>query len=183
MNSKEPFNFIQFATPVGSILLCASTEGVCRLDFLGHEPYSKDALIQFVQSLFPHCEIDLNAHLLLLQSVKTAILRYFHERIPLPPFPLDMRIGSTFQQLVWRALCEIPFGDTRSYLQVAKRIGKPNAARAVGQACGRNPVAILIPCHRVLANDGTLGGFSSGLLIKKVLLQIELMDPLNTSPQ
>ena len=86
---------------------------------------------------------------------------------------LDLSAGTPFQQKVWRALQTIPRGETRSYAWVAKAIGKPKAARAVGAACGANPVPIIVPCHRVVASDGSLGGFSGGLALKKRLLKLE----------
>ena len=81
--------------------------------------------------------------------------------------------GTDFQLRVWRALCAIPFGAVRNYGDIARAIGQPKASRAVGQANGRNPLPIVIPCHRVLASDGTIGGYSSGLDIKHRLLALE----------
>ena len=87
--------------------------------------------------------------------------------------PLDLSRGTTFQQKVWSALLQIPAGQTRSYLDVARTIGATAATRAVGAACGANPVPVLVPCHRVLASRGKLGGFSAGLKWKRLLLQRE----------
>lgn len=87
--------------------------------------------------------------------------------------PLDLSAGTTFQQAVWRTLQKIPRGETRTYAWVARQIGKPNAARAVGGACGANPVPLLVPCHRVVASGGGLGGFSLGLPLKRRLLALE----------
>ena len=87
--------------------------------------------------------------------------------------PLDFRAGTSFQQAVWRMLQTIPRGQTRSYAWVAQQIGKPKAVRAVGGACGANPVPIVVPCHRVVASDGSLGGFSGGLTLKRRLLALE----------
>ncbi len=81
--------------------------------------------------------------------------------------------GTPFQQKVWQTLRKIPYGETRSYAWVAQQIGKPKAARAVGSACGKNPIPIFIPCHRVLQTSGALGGFSAGLNWKKILLKLE----------
>lgn len=86
--------------------------------------------------------------------------------------PLDAQ-GSDFQQQVWDALRQIPVGQTRSYAQLAQAIGQPAALRAVGTACGANPVAVLIPCHRVLRSDGSLGGYHWGVELKRHLLQRE----------
>jgi methylated-DNA-[protein]-cysteine S-methyltransferase len=85
---------------------------------------------------------------------------------------LDLTQGTPFQQAVWRALLEIPCGETRTYGQIAEQIGRPRAARAVGQAVGANPLPIIVPCHRVVASDG-LGGFGGGLAMKKRLLKLE----------
>ena len=81
--------------------------------------------------------------------------------------------GTKFQRAVWQALLEIPHGGTVSYVEIARRVGHPAAARAVGQAVGSNPIPLLLPCHRVLASDGTLGGFGGGLPMKKKLLTLE----------
>ena len=81
--------------------------------------------------------------------------------------------GSEFDHLVWLTLKEIPFGETRTYKWLAERIGRPKASRAVGQALGRNPIPIILPCHRIIESDGSLGGFSGGVDIKRRLLDIE----------
>lgn len=86
--------------------------------------------------------------------------------------PLKMQ-GTEFQQRVWRELCTIPFGETRSYGQLAKRLGNPNGSRAVGLANGRNPIAIIVPCHRVIGADGSLTGFGGGIERKEWLLSHE----------
>lgn len=86
--------------------------------------------------------------------------------------PLDF-VGTTFQQKVWRALLTIPFGQTRTYSQIAAQIGHPTAVRAVGAANGRNPISIVAPCHRVIGASGELTGFAGGLLAKQVLLTVE----------
>ncbi|MCL2371167.1 methylated-DNA--[protein]-cysteine S-methyltransferase [Candidatus Saccharibacteria bacterium] len=81
--------------------------------------------------------------------------------------------GTDFQRSVWQAIAEIPYGETASYKNLAERVGKPNAVRAVGTACGRNKFAIVIPCHRVLASGGGMGGYAFGLTMKKDLLKLE----------
>ena len=87
--------------------------------------------------------------------------------------PLDLASGTKFQQSVWKVLRKIPYGETRSYAWVARQIGNPKATRAVGAACGANPVLLCVPCHRVVASDGALGGFSCGLSLKRQLLKLE----------
>jgi methylated-DNA-[protein]-cysteine S-methyltransferase len=89
-------------------------------------------------------------------------------------FDLPVRLhGSAFQQEVWHALTEIPYGETTSYGELARRVGRPGAARAVGLANGQNPVAIIVPCHRVVGADGSLTGYAGGLHRKRILLQLE----------
>lgn len=88
--------------------------------------------------------------------------------------PLSFDGYSTFQKTVWNALSEIPYGETKSYQEIARISGKPQAARAVGNACGQNPYLIVIPCHRVIKSDGSLGGFSGGIEHKRKLLDHEL---------
>jgi len=87
-------------------------------------------------------------------------------------FPLDLR-GTPFQVRCWRALLEIPYGETRTYADIARAVGRPQAFRAVGMANNRNPVAIVVPCHRVIASDGTLCGYGGGLDLKRKLLELE----------
>ena len=86
---------------------------------------------------------------------------------------LDFSNASAFQKQVWQAARLIPYGETRSYGWLARQIGKPKAARAVGQALGKNPFLIIVPCHRVIAGNGTLGGFGGGLAMKQALLELE----------
>jgi len=87
--------------------------------------------------------------------------------------PIVPLVGTPFQQQVWRQMRTIPYGRVCSYAEVAQLLGSPGAARAVGAACGKNPIPIVVPCHRVIRQDGTLGGYSGGVHIKKVLLRIE----------
>lgn len=91
------------------------------------------------------------------------------------PFPgeLDLSEATSFQRRVWQATRLIPYGETRSYLWVAEQTGRPAAVRAVGQALGKNPLPVIVPCHRVIAADGSLGGFTGGLKMKRRLLELE----------
>ena len=106
---------------------------------------------------------------------KSAVTSVLGGKTPAQLPPLDLSNGTAFQQRVWHALQNIPAGQTRSYGQVAAAMGRPTAARAVGAACGANPLPLLIPCHRVLAARGKLGGFSGGLAWKIMLLECEEM--------
>jgi len=104
------------------------------------------------------------------------LLEYLEAKRTAFELPLDLR-GTPFQLAVWRALGEIPYGETRSYAEIAARVGQPNAVRAVGAANGANPVALIVPCHRVIASDGRLGGYGGGLSLKARLLAMERSRP------
>jgi methylated-DNA-[protein]-cysteine S-methyltransferase len=106
------------------------------------------------------------------QEVRRQLDEYFAGRRTHFDLELAPR-GTPFQRRVWSALQEIPYGETRSYLDIARRLGSPKAVRAVGGANGRNPIAVVIPCHRVIAADGTLGGYGGGLERKRILLDLE----------
>jgi len=108
-----------------------------------------------------------------LKAARAAIIAYLAGKARSFALPLDWGDHSPFQMKVWEVLRGIPYGRVRSYGWVARKIGKPRAARAVGAACGANPVPLLVPCHRVVAGDGSLGGFSGGLPNKKRLLKLE----------
>lgn len=109
-----------------------------------------------------------------LAAVRKVVLEYLTSSIPIPPLPLDMSRGTSFQQQVWGAIGGIPFGETRMYQEIAGEIGRPPASRAVGQACGANPLPIVIPCHRVVGAGGRLGGYTGGIHIKETLLRLEV---------
>jgi methylated-DNA-[protein]-cysteine S-methyltransferase len=163
-----------FDSALGWIFLAASSKGISLLHFCGPAAPSPEACEALLNLALPPGTIArFNPQNPLLRKVQDAILDYLHHHQPIPSFPLDARAGTSFQRQVWKALGEIPFGETLSYLQVAQSIGMPKSSRAVGQACGRNPIPILVPCHRVVAANGKLGGFSSGIHIKQALLEIE----------
>jgi len=108
----------------------------------------------------------------LLQEVRRQLNAYFAGKLKVFDIPYSLE-GTPFQQKVWRALCDIPYGTCITYGELAKRIGDPKACRAVGMANGRNPLPILVPCHRVIGSGGRLTGYTGGLDIKIKLLQIE----------
>jgi AraC family transcriptional regulator, regulatory protein of adaptative response / methylated-DNA-[protein]-cysteine methyltransferase len=154
---------------LGSILVAASERGVCAI-LLGDDP---DALARDLQDRFPRARLiggDAKFEALVARVVG------FVEapRIGLD-LPLDVR-GTAFQQRVWQALRAIPPGETASYLDVARRIGAPKSVRAVAGACAANPLAVAIPCHRVVRNDGGLSGYRWGVERKRALLDREARD-------
>jgi O-6-methylguanine DNA methyltransferase len=147
-------------TPVGIFAAHYSTEGLARLDFPGN---GKPA-----ETKVPSPSVR-RWHKLASRAVE----RVLAGRAPGQTPPLDLAGATDFQTKVWDALRRIAAGATRSYGEVAAAIGVPKAARAVGSACGANPIPLLIPCHRVLASGGGLGGFSGGLPWKRKLLSLE----------
>lgn len=149
-------------TSLGSMLVAATEKGVCRLSF------NEDRAA--LAARFPHAELVAGGaeFAALLQQVVAAV----EQPGDFSHIPLDVK-GTAFQEAVWQELCRIPPGETRSYAQLAAAIGKPKAVRAAGSANGANPVAVLIPCHRVIASDGGLGGYAYGLDIKRQLLARE----------
>jgi len=108
-----------------------------------------------------------------METLVAELDRYFKGKPVNFSVPLDPVRGTSFERKVWDQLTAIPYGQTRSYSQIAAAVGKPRAARAVGNANGKNSIPIIIPCHRVVKADGALGGYSSGIQIKKALLELE----------
>ncbi len=162
-----------FDSPLGWILIASTARGLCLLDFCGAVEPSEAEVPSRIHRVYPHAGIDSSPDTVRLDKVRDAVMDYLTRGVPIPPISVDVSEGTGFRQEVWKALVEIPFGQTRTYIEVAWAVGRPRGARAVGQACGKNPVAIVIPCHRVLATGGGLGGYSSGLPIKKALLDLE----------
>jgi methylated-DNA-[protein]-cysteine S-methyltransferase len=108
-----------------------------------------------------------------LDGLKTKLRQYFDGQRVLFDEPLNLSGATAFQRRVWLAVRDIPYGETRSYSQIARQVGSPKAARAVGQAMATNPLPIVVPCHRVIGNDGDLRGFGGGLDLKRRMLEME----------
>lgn len=150
------------ATSLGPMLVAATQKGVCRLSFNEDE---NDLRRRFPQAGLVHGDTSFAD---LFDRVVAAVERPSSGEA----IPLDVK-GTAFQEAVWRELQRIPSGETRTYAQIAAAVGKPGAVRACGSANGANNVAVLIPCHRVIRSDGTLGGYAYGLEIKQRLLERE----------
>ena len=159
--------YVTVPTSLGRLLVAATERGVCRVA-LGDSAalLEADLLAEFSAARVVQ---DKSGK---LHGWVTSILAYLDGREPDLDLPLDIR-ATAFQRRVWQELQRIPFGKTRSYAEVARRIGKPTATRAVARACGTNPVALVIPCHRVVRENGDLGGYRWGLDRKKALLEKE----------
>jgi AraC family transcriptional regulator of adaptative response/methylated-DNA-[protein]-cysteine methyltransferase len=158
----ETIRWTSFDSPLGRMLIATTSKGICRLTFDDSE--------ESLKRLFPKATIveDKGGLRELVEGALTAIER----PLAAPELPIDVA-GTAFQEAVWRELRKIPLGETRSYAQIAAAIGQPNAVRAVGTANGDNHVAVLIPCHRVIRSDGSLGGYAGGLDRKRKLLDAE----------
>lgn len=152
---------------LGSVLVAQSRRGISAI-LLGDDP---EALVRDLRDRFPHATL-INGDVELEQLVARVV-----GSIEAPgsglDLPLDLR-GTAFQQRVWRALREIPAGSTASYTEVADRIGAPTSVRAVARACAANPLAVAVPCHRVVRNDGALSGYRWGSERKRALLEREV---------
>lgn len=153
-------------SPLGRMLIAATERGICAIQFAG----SDGELVEGLKHEFPFAlrKPDNGG----LKSWVSALLRQMRNGEGDASLPLDIR-ATAFQRRVWTYLQSIPFGATRSYSQVAKGIGQPRATRAVARACATNPVAVAIPCHRVVREDGTMGGYRWGVERKKSLLEME----------
>lgn len=151
---------------LGAVLVAASERGICAI-FIGDDP---DALARELQDRFPKAHIIGNDSA--FERLVARVIGFVDTPKPGFELPLDIR-GTAFQQRVWQALREIPAGSTASYTEIARRIGAPTAARAVAGACAANALAVAIPCHRVVRNDGTLSGYRWGVERKRVLLERE----------
>ena len=153
-------------SPLGFLLVAATEQGLCRV-CLAPEKAELEALIQeeFAQATLQPADTQ-------LQQWLQQLIDYLGGKLITLDLPCDMR-GTAFQMQVWQALKNIPWGTTVSYGDLAAAINNPKAIRAVGSACGANPVALVIPCHRVVRQDGDLGGYRWGIDRKQALLKLE----------
>lgn len=162
------YGFMQ--TPLGLMLLAATDRGICFLQFGDSERELLNNLNgTFSFATKTECALKQRPEFKRWQS---ALCAYMEGKMSTLSLPVDLR-GTVFQQLVWKYLQTIPSGEVRSYKDVAQAIGKPTAARAVGTACGANPVAVLVPCHRVLRGNGALADYRWGVERKRKLLELE----------
>ncbi|OGP65148.1 MAG: hypothetical protein A3K22_04070, partial [Deltaproteobacteria bacterium RBG_16_42_7] len=179
--------YTSFSTPIGRIYLAATEKGICRVSW-GYR--SEKDFVREVRNQKPTpAGLPLHGSIggsmqgsevrtivksdLHLTGIKNDIKRYFSGKpVSFKKYALNLK-GTDFQKKVWRALSHIPYGKVLTYKQIAEKIGASNAFRAVGSACGANDLPIIIPCHRVIASNGGLGGFSGGLKIKKHLVKLE----------
>lgn len=155
------FSFKMMASPVGELKLVASQKGLAGVLWGGHDTRLKLAASPRASEKHE-----------LLEEAEQQLKSYFDRKRQKFDLPLDFT-GTDFQKSVWHKLLEIPFGETRTYGQIANELGNPNAVRAVGAANGMNPISIIAPCHRVIGASGKLTGFAGGLEAKSFLLNLE----------
>jgi O-6-methylguanine DNA methyltransferase len=156
----ETFYYSNLSSPIGPLIMGVSQRGVNLLEFARGYFQPKTNQVLWTESREA------------TQDYVQQLNEYFAGRRREFTFPLDLR-GTPFQLQCWRTLLQIPYGETRTYAELARAVGRPTAYRAVGMANNRNPIAIVVPCHRVIASDGTLCGYGGGLDVKRRLLELE----------
>jgi len=153
--------FQEIQTPVGRLKMVASDVGLKAILWENDNP-RRIPLEEMTEHRGNHA----------LEIAEHQLTEYFQGQRQRFDVPLDFA-GTAFQKKVWQAFLKIPFGETRTYGEIAREIGNSGAVRAVGMACGRNPISIIAPCHRVVGSGGSLGGFAGGLDVKRYLLELE----------
>ena len=177
---SDAISIKRISSPVGELILGVG-EGGCRLVEFADRSDARRSLAGLPynlrvsdadHALFRRVESELAAYFVGASSGPGAPVDCSTSGPGAPAIPLDLR-GTSFQVAVWKALLDIPHGETRTYAEIADAVGKPAAVRAVGGAIGRNPVSVLVPCHRVVRTGGGLGGYGGGLWRKQYLLDLE----------
>ena len=162
-----PISYTVFKNPVGLTGLISSSDGLIRLiNNLVDEKSIEKHLTQLTNG-------DISKKASHFKDLIKQFSLYFDGKLKKFDHPLDLRLGTPFQQKVWKKLLTIPYGKTHSYKWLAQSIKNPKASRAVGNANGKNPLSIIIPCHRVVKGNGDMGGYTGGVSIKRLLLKLE----------
>ena len=164
--------FAYLSTSLGTMLATATAKGLCALRFC-HESQRSEDLAE-LKKQFPRTELKEDPDT--LRFLLAQVEKVLEGRLPAARVPLDLA-GTPFQKRVWQKLLEVPWGQTLSYSDLARQVGKPRAVRAVASACARNPIVFIIPCHRILRKGGGLGGYYWGLQMKQELLDREKKSP------
>jgi methylated-DNA-[protein]-cysteine S-methyltransferase len=158
----------EMESPIGILTLAATSNGLCYLSFGKDEDALR--LKTFLDKAFHSYQLEKNGQALLLYV--NQLQEYFSKKRTQFDLPLDL-YGTPFQKKVWSQLRNIPFGEIRTYKEIAQAIGRSKAVRAVGGANNRNPIPIIIPCHRIIGSNGSLVGYAGGIEIKEYLLTLE----------
>ncbi|QPJ63245.1 MAG: methylated-DNA--[protein]-cysteine S-methyltransferase [Candidatus Nitronauta litoralis] len=163
----QKFYFTIFESPMGDLGLVSSEKGLCEVRT---RIRNRNSFITYLKKSYPEIPQE---NPVKLETVIRQLEEYFAGKRQKFTCKLDLNQGTDFQQKVWKALQSIPHGDTRSYAWIAEAIGQPKAVRAVGGANGKNPIPIIVPCHRIIRKDGSIGGYTGGLNKKRFLLELE----------
>ena len=163
--ANAPWQHCRTDTPLGTLQLARTASGLCGAWFVQEQRHAPPARLFGPAQHAPEHP--------LLREAGRQLQAYFEGRLRRFELPLDLRAGTAFQQAVWQQLCAREHGQLARYGALAQQLGKPQAARAVGAAVGRNPVSIIVPCHRVLGSTGQLTGYAGGLERKRALLLLE----------
>ena len=151
----------------GPVYLAATEQGLCRITIPGED---LGELFAWLDRRLPAADVVRSPGA--LEAAASAIQSFLADGEPLPAMPVDL-IGTRFQTAVWQAVLRIPYGETRSYAEIARKVGEPLAARAVGAANAVNPLPFVVPCHRVIGADGSIKGFPGGIVTRRALLELE----------
>ena len=168
MNQRKVLNYASLTTPIGNFLVVASPKGLCSLRLI--EGRGEMAVLDELRR--DYADTDLVADDKAVKPLARKIEAVIAGRLAASDVPLDMR-GTPFQKRVWQELARVPWGQTYSFSELARKVGKPKAVRAVASACARNPVTFVVPCHRIVSKGGGLGGYYWGLEMKQRLLDRE----------
>ncbi len=166
-NGSRKFYFTYFESPLGDFGLVATDKGLCEIRTCIS---SRKSFLAYLKKSYPVLPME---NFEKLKTVIRQLTEYFEGKRQRFTCKLDLDQGTGFQQKVWKALQSIPHGQTKSYAWIAESIGQPQAVRAVGGANGKNPIPIIVPCHRVIRKDGSIGGYTGGLDKKRFLLGLE----------
>lgn len=173
MEEKKRIRLCRYESPVGPLEIGEDGEGICRISFGKADSLSikGNAAVQNSEEASKE-QLPRKEQTPLLQEAIRQLKEYFAGQRKSFDLPLSF-YGTEFQKKVWQALLDIPYGETRSYGQIAAAVGNPKACRAVGMANHRNEIIIVVPCHRVIGADGSLTGYGGGLDVKRKLLELE----------
>ncbi|SES42559.1 methylated-DNA--[protein]-cysteine S-methyltransferase [Salipaludibacillus aurantiacus] len=169
MTLRPRIYYSEMDSPIGTLTLAKSEKGICFIEF-GSVSSACASIKAKLRKM--HINGELAEDPAALVEEKHQLAEYFSGERKTFDLPLDL-IGSTFQKLVWEKVKDIPYGSTKSYKQIASEIGAPKAVRAIGGANNKNPVPIIIPCHRVIGSNGAMVGYGGGLDKKEILLRLE----------
>ena len=162
----DTLKYTLFKTPLGKTGVAVSPAGICRVVL---SVSRESEFVELLKKIHPYPQKQSGQ----LMTIEKEFHQYFNGKLKNFSFKPDLSQGTHFQQSIWKKLTTIPCGKTKSYQWLASAIGKPQASRAAGNANGRNPVPVIVPCHRVIRQNGALGGYTGGIHLKKFLLDLE----------